>query len=70
MPIKLMNVSQYNSEFSMSLLVLHPTDRNLTLYLLMWRIWWAPNNASKGQMRFNSAFKGLFYKIAQYCVTQ
>ena len=29
MPIKLMNVSQYNSEFSMSLLVLHPTDQNL-----------------------------------------
>jgi len=31
----------------------------LTLYLLMLRIWWAPNNASKGQMRFNLAFKGL-----------
>jgi len=31
----------------------------LTLYLLMWRIWWAPNNASKGQMGFNSAFRGL-----------
>jgi len=30
MPTKLMNFSQYNSEFSMSLLVLHPTDRNLT----------------------------------------
>ena len=27
----------------------------------MWRIWWAPNNASKGQMRFNSAFNGLKY---------
>jgi len=26
---------------------------------LMWRIWWAPNNASKWQMGFNSAFKGL-----------
>ena len=25
----------------------------------MWRIWRAPNNASKGQMGFNSAFKGL-----------
>jgi hypothetical protein len=25
----------------------------------MWRIWRAPNNASKWQMRFNSAFKGL-----------
>ena len=31
----------------------------LTLYLLTWRIWWAPNNASKGQMGFNSALKGL-----------
>jgi len=26
----------------------------LTLYLLTWRIRWAPNNASKGQMGFNS----------------
>jgi len=31
----------------------------LTLILLTWRIWWAPNNASKWQMGFNSAFKGL-----------
>jgi len=31
----------------------------LTLYLLMWRIWRAPNNAGKGQMGFNLAFKGL-----------
>jgi len=32
---------------------------SLTLILLTWRIWWAPNNASKWQMRFNSTFKGL-----------
>jgi hypothetical protein len=32
---------------------------DLTLILLMWRIWWALNNASKWQMGFNSAFKGL-----------
>jgi len=32
---------------------------SLTLILLTWRIWWAPNNASKCQMGFNSAFKGL-----------
>jgi len=32
----------------------------LTLVLLTWRIWWAPNNASKWQMGFNSAFKFLF----------
>jgi hypothetical protein len=25
----------------------------------MWRVWWAPDNASRWQMRFNSAFKGL-----------
>ena len=25
----------------------------LTLILLMWRIWWAPNNASEWQMGFN-----------------
>ena len=31
----------------------------LTLILLTWRIWWAPNNASKWQMEFKSAFKGL-----------
>ena len=31
----------------------------LTLILLTRRIWWAPYNASKWQMGFNSAFKGL-----------
>ena len=31
----------------------------LTLILLTWRIWRAPNNASKWQMGFNSAFRGL-----------
>ena len=31
----------------------------LTLILLTWRIWRAPNNASKWQMGFNSAFKGI-----------
>ena len=30
----------------------------LTLILLMWRIWRAPNNASEWQMGFNSAFRG------------
>jgi len=29
---------------------------NLTLILLTWRIWWAPNNASKWQRGFNSTF--------------
>ena len=32
---------------------------DLALILLTWRKWWAPNNASKQQMGFNSAFKGL-----------
>jgi len=31
----------------------------LTLTVLSWRIWWAPNNASKWQVGFNSAFEGL-----------
>jgi len=34
-------------------------NKCLTLILLTWRIWWAPNNASRWQMGFNSAFKGL-----------
>ena len=29
----------------------------LTLILLTWRIWWAPNNVSRWQMGFKSAFK-------------
>jgi hypothetical protein len=31
----------------------------LTLNPLTWKIWRASNNASRGQMGFNSAFKGL-----------
>ena len=34
---------------------------DLTLILLTWRKWWA-NNASKQQMGFNSAFKGLMWR--------
>jgi len=33
----------------------------LTLILLTCRIWWAPNNSSRWQMGFKSAFKGLKY---------
>ena len=33
----------------------------LTLILLTWNIGWAPHNASKWQVGFNSAFKGLTY---------
>jgi hypothetical protein len=35
----------------------------LTLNPLMWKIRWAPNNASKRQMGFNLAFKGLIMCI-------
>ena len=35
------------------------SQTELTLILLTWRIWWAPNNASRWQMGFNLAFKGL-----------
>jgi hypothetical protein len=34
-------------------------EASLTPILLTWRIGWAPNNASKWQMGFNLAFKGL-----------
>jgi hypothetical protein len=35
----------------------------LTLKLLTWKIWWAPNNASKWRMGFNSSFKGLITRM-------
>jgi len=35
------------------------TGESLTLILLTWRIGWDPTNASKWQMGFNSAFRGL-----------
>jgi hypothetical protein len=35
------------------------TETTLTHILLTWSIGWAPNNASKWQTGFNSAFKGL-----------
>ena len=38
---------------------LHIQDNSLTLNPLTWKIWWAPNNANKWQMGFNSEFKGL-----------
>ena len=44
----------------------------LTLILLMWNIGWAPTNASKWQMEFNSAFKGLISQnttvLAKWCM--
>ena len=38
----------------------------LTLILLTWRIWWAPNNASRWQIGFNWAFKGLINSSLTY----
>jgi hypothetical protein len=32
----------------------------------MWKIWRAPNNASKWQMGFNSAFKGLMARMLYF----
>ena len=42
------------------------SEEALTLYLLTWIIWWALNKASKGQMEFNSVFKGLI-KMKVWC---
>ena len=38
---------------------INPLNADLTLFLLTWKLWWAPNNANRWQMGFNSAFKGL-----------
>jgi hypothetical protein len=42
--------------------------KRLTLILLTWRIRWAPNNASRWQMVFNSVFKGLIsFQSLSFC---
>ena len=41
---------------------------SLTLNPLTWKIFWAPNNASKWQMGFNSAFKGLNFSPCSFCL--
>jgi hypothetical protein len=45
--------------WSPGLLNAYVVDKYLTLNPLTWKIWLAPNNASKWKMEFNSAFKGL-----------
>jgi hypothetical protein len=40
----------------------------LTLILPTWRIWWVPNNASKWQLGFNSALKGLKLLMSHYAI--
>ena len=49
-------------QFLNSLCLFQREKLNLTLILLTWRIWWAPNNASRWQMGFNSGFKGLNHR--------
>jgi hypothetical protein len=58
-------VTNWHYPYTLSLVtsILHDTviQAILTLILLMWRIGWAPKNASRWQMGFNSAFKGLIF---------
>jgi len=54
--ILLMFLQQYSVERNLAIF-----NFTLTLTLPNWRIWWAPNNASRWQMEFNSAFEGLFW---------
>jgi len=49
----------YSCSKQKSRLLFIKTECLLTLILLTWRIGWAPNNASRWQMGFNLAFKGL-----------
>ena len=54
-------LSLFLSSFSLFFLLpfLPSSFISLILILITWRIWWAPNNASRWQMGFKSAFKGL-----------
>ena len=68
-----MSTETVNRRLCNSSLCLHKTllCHSLTLILLTWRIWWAPTNACKWQMGFNSAFKGLIqsplYLLQGFC---
>jgi hypothetical protein len=48
----------YDNTLSWECLIDHIMFK-LTLILLTWKIWRAPNNASRWQIGFNSAYKGL-----------
>ena len=65
-PHTLKNTSSKNSNLTNTRFL-----RPLTLTPLTWKIWWAPNNTSKWQIRFNSEFRGLnwTYKKLQMRVT-
>jgi hypothetical protein len=45
-----------------------PRVNDLTIILLTWRKWLAPNNASRQQMGFNSGFKGLKKILSSFIV--
>ena len=64
-PHTLKNTSSKNSNLTNTRFL-----RPLTLTPLTWKIWWAPNNTSKWQIRFNSEFRGLnwTYKKKYKCV--
>jgi len=72
-----MRTQQYNTAHELRMLCSYGyrhTFRLLNAYccfiiLLTWRKWWAPNNASKWQMGFNSAFKGLISSDIVKCFT-
>ena len=56
----MMSVTDHEATF-LNLVYFHDTLTHyfLTLTLLTWRILWVPNNASRWQMWFRLAFKGL-----------
>jgi len=67
LPSLLLNSQHFNKYFDIVYNIFH-IFIPLTLYLITWRIWWAPNNASKGQMGFNWAFKMLnVYIMTWFC---
>ena len=60
-------VSAYSKCLSFYSLLVTSCTTSLTLNLLKWRIWRAPKNASRWQMGFNSAFKGLKFNNCTLC---
>jgi len=52
-------VPRYGRNIALPLRTSKVLIAKLTLILLTWKIWLAPNNANRWQMEFNSAFKGL-----------
>jgi len=53
------NMLTFKGESNIIIHALYFAVKLLTLILLTWRIWRAPNNASKWRMRFNWVFKAL-----------